>query len=68
MDTDDNPSTPDECAQFEIQTPGSLVNDQLQQWTGQDLEYLNLAKEFDDIVLALVELGVSQVMQNGVAR
>ncbi|HEY4479420.1 MAG TPA: hypothetical protein VI981_03650 [Candidatus Paceibacterota bacterium] len=68
VDTDDNPSTPDECAQFEIQTPGSLVNDQLQQWTGQDLEYLNLAKEFDDIVLALVELGVSQVMQNGVAR
>ncbi len=51
-----------------IKTPGSLINDQLSKATGNELDYLNLAREFDDIVIALANLGISQIMSGGLKK
>lgn len=51
-----------------IKTPGNLINDQLKEATNNELEYLNLAREFDDIVVALANLGISQIMGGGLRR
>ena len=51
-----------------IKTPGSLINDQLSKETGNELDYLNLAREFDDIVIALANLGISQIMSGGLKK
>lgn len=51
-----------------IKTPGSLINDQLSKATGNELDYLNLAREFDDIVIALANLGISQIMSGGLRK
>lgn len=48
-----------------IKTPGDLIDDQLKRAVGNDLEFLNLGREFDDIVMALVNVGISQIMGNG---
>lgn len=48
-----------------IKTPGTLINDQLSKATGNELDYLNLAREFDDIVIALANLGISKIMSSG---
>ncbi|MEI6345650.1 MAG: hypothetical protein WCO79_00195 [bacterium] len=48
-----------------IKTPGNLINDQLSKATGNELDYLNLAREFDDIVIALANLGISKIMSSG---
>lgn len=48
-----------------IKTPGSLINDQLSKATGNELDYLNLAREFDDIVIALVNQGFVKIMNSG---
>ncbi len=45
-----------------IRTPGALVQDSLSQATGNDLSYLNLSREFDDILIALASLGIKQFM------
>jgi hypothetical protein len=47
-----------------VQTPGSLIQDQLNQATGNDLSYLNLARNFDDIAVALVNAGITQVINS----
>ncbi len=52
----------------EIQTPGTYVEQNLSKATGLELDNLNLAREFDDIVIALLNLGVSQIMQKGLGR
>lgn len=49
----------------EIKTPGALIQDTLSDATGQDLKDLNLAREFDDIVIALVNLGINRIMSGG---
>jgi hypothetical protein len=48
-----------------IKTPGNLISDKLNEATGNELAYLNLAREFDDIVIALANLGISQIMNKG---
>lgn len=48
-----------------IKTPGSLISAKLNEATGNELEYLNLAREFDDIVIALANLGITQIMNGG---
>ncbi len=51
-----------------IKTPGSLIEGQLQKATGNELDYLNLAREFDDIVIALINQGLSQIMSSGLKK
>lgn len=46
-----------------IRTPGALVQDSLSQATGNDLSYLNLSREFDDILIALANFGINQFMR-----
>lgn len=48
-----------------VKTPGSLINGQLAKATGNELDYLNLAREFDDIVIALASLGINKIMEAG---
>ena len=48
-----------------IRTPGSMISAKLNEATGNELEYLNLAREFDDIVIALANLGITQIMNGG---
>ncbi len=52
----------------EIKTPGTLINDQLSKAVGNDLDYLNLSREFDDIILALANLLVTKVMTGGLGQ
>ncbi len=49
-----------------IKTPGAYIESQLPAATQLELQDLGLAREFDDIVIALANYGVSQIMGNGV--
>lgn len=51
-----------------ITTPGSLIDDQLKQTGSSFWRDLELGREFDDIIIALVNAGLTQIMNNGVRR
>ncbi len=46
-------------------TPGSLINQQMEDATGSDLKQLQLADEFNEIVGALANYAIKSVMDNG---
>lgn len=51
-----------------IKTPGTLLEGQLENSLGHDIRDLELAKEFDDILGALVNYGISTIMKQGLGR
>lgn len=51
-----------------IVTPGSYIDDQLSNSGNEYWQSLQLGREFDDIVLALANAGLSQIMGNGIRR
>lgn len=52
-------------ANGDIQTPGSLIVGQADQVFGSNLRELELAKEFDDIIYALINQLTSQLLSTG---
>ena len=59
---DYKPTTREKC---DIQTPGSVINDQLRKALGSGIDQLNLADDFNEIVNALVVQLVTQVVGGG---
>lgn len=59
-DADDVPSTPETVC-----TPGEYVAEQVNDWSGGQLDQLTLADEFAEIVNALLELLVEKVLSEG---
>lgn len=51
-----------DCKQSEIETPGSLIEDQLSETLGQQVRNVGLAKDIDAILNALVNQMINQVM------
>ena len=51
-----------ECLRTEIETPGSLIEDQLSETLGQKVKNVGLAKDIDAIIGALINQMINQVM------
>ena len=55
----------DKCAQYEIETPGSVIMEQLNHSLGSDVDKLVSADEFNEIIGALLNQLVMQVVGGG---
>jgi hypothetical protein len=49
----DPPPPPGRCLQYDTTTPGSVINNQLEKVLNAELDQLNLADEFDEILSAI---------------
>ena len=63
---DDGNVTEDECTQLgPIKTPGTVIESQLEEALGTNLDQLELADEFDEIIAALIGYVVNNVLLQG---
>ncbi len=51
-----------------IKMPGAYIEQSLSKATGLELDGLNLAREFDDIIVALANLGITKLMEKGLGN
>ena len=59
-----NASGGHDCARYEVQTPGSLINNQLENVFGSELRKFELADEINEVFQALVNYGLRQVFSS----